>query len=320
MAGVPLPETRLYGPYNHGGRSYYQWMARGPPSSTTCSRCWTEMTTELDGYAAERLPICAALREVHRARAGRAHGWGERTAGLAALAARYGLGGRRDAPDSRRLLELMTQRSARADRDPRAPSRAGRPPGGLVGGARAGGGSRRPRCWPTSAPAPGFRGCRSPSRYPASRVVGRGRRGARRVPAHAIRRLPDHERRQRPQPGRGMDGGIGSCDVVTARALASLAVVAEYAAPLLRLGRRSGGMARAARPRRGGRGRARSGRPRARIGEIRPRDALPRRAAPPPARDVEGRGNARRVPAPPWHGPQAPAGAGRRSRGRLHAP
>ena len=24
-----LPETRLYGPYAHGGRSYYQWMARG---------------------------------------------------------------------------------------------------------------------------------------------------------------------------------------------------------------------------------------------------------------------------------------------------
>jgi hypothetical protein len=25
-----FPETRLYGPYHHGGRSYYQWMARGP--------------------------------------------------------------------------------------------------------------------------------------------------------------------------------------------------------------------------------------------------------------------------------------------------
>jgi hypothetical protein len=24
-----LPDTRLYGPYTHGGRSYYQWMARG---------------------------------------------------------------------------------------------------------------------------------------------------------------------------------------------------------------------------------------------------------------------------------------------------
>jgi hypothetical protein len=24
-----FPETRLYGPYHHGGRSYFQWMARG---------------------------------------------------------------------------------------------------------------------------------------------------------------------------------------------------------------------------------------------------------------------------------------------------
>jgi hypothetical protein len=25
-----LPESKLYGPYHHGGRSYFQWMARGP--------------------------------------------------------------------------------------------------------------------------------------------------------------------------------------------------------------------------------------------------------------------------------------------------
>lgn len=25
-----FPGSRLYGPYDHGGRSYYQWMARGP--------------------------------------------------------------------------------------------------------------------------------------------------------------------------------------------------------------------------------------------------------------------------------------------------
>ena len=24
-----FPDTKLYGPYHHGGRSYYQWMARG---------------------------------------------------------------------------------------------------------------------------------------------------------------------------------------------------------------------------------------------------------------------------------------------------
>lgn len=26
---VRFPNCRLYGPYHHGGRSYYQWMARG---------------------------------------------------------------------------------------------------------------------------------------------------------------------------------------------------------------------------------------------------------------------------------------------------
>lgn len=25
-----FPRSRLYGPYNHGGRRYYQWMIRGP--------------------------------------------------------------------------------------------------------------------------------------------------------------------------------------------------------------------------------------------------------------------------------------------------
>lgn len=26
-----VPGSRLYGPYHHGGRSYYQWMVRGEP-------------------------------------------------------------------------------------------------------------------------------------------------------------------------------------------------------------------------------------------------------------------------------------------------
>lgn len=25
-----LPDSKLYGPYDHSGRRYYQWMARGP--------------------------------------------------------------------------------------------------------------------------------------------------------------------------------------------------------------------------------------------------------------------------------------------------
>ena len=43
--------------------------------------------------------------------------------------------------------------------------------------------------------------------------------------------------------------GLGACDLVTARALAPLAVVAEYAAPLLMERRMARGLARTARPR-----------------------------------------------------------------------
>ena len=51
-----FPDTRLYGPYHHGGRSYYQWMARG----TTLVRDLLpllegELHGALDEYAAERL-------------------------------------------------------------------------------------------------------------------------------------------------------------------------------------------------------------------------------------------------------------------------
>ena len=56
-----FPESRLYGPYHHGGRSYYQWMARG----TTLVRDLLPMLEArldggLDGHAAERF---AEMRE-----------------------------------------------------------------------------------------------------------------------------------------------------------------------------------------------------------------------------------------------------------------
>src|SRR6185312_16982110 len=52
-----FPETKLYGPYHHGGRSYYQWMARG----TTLVRdvlplLETRLHAGLDGPAADRFP------------------------------------------------------------------------------------------------------------------------------------------------------------------------------------------------------------------------------------------------------------------------
>jgi hypothetical protein len=51
-----FPTTRLYGPYHHGGRSYFQWMARGR------ALVWevlplldSELVKGRDEYAAARL-------------------------------------------------------------------------------------------------------------------------------------------------------------------------------------------------------------------------------------------------------------------------
>ena len=67
-----LPGTRLYGPYHHGGRSYYQWMARGPVLvRELLPLLERELHRDLDGHAATRF---AAMREryaafIERARA-----------------------------------------------------------------------------------------------------------------------------------------------------------------------------------------------------------------------------------------------------------
>ena len=51
-----FPETKLYGPYHHGGRSYFQWMARGTCScGTCCPLLEAELHPGLDGHAAQRL-------------------------------------------------------------------------------------------------------------------------------------------------------------------------------------------------------------------------------------------------------------------------
>lgn len=51
-----FPDTRLYGPYHHGGRSYYQWMARG----TALVRDLLPLLEE--AFAAEPLDDHAASR------------------------------------------------------------------------------------------------------------------------------------------------------------------------------------------------------------------------------------------------------------------
>jgi hypothetical protein len=50
-----FPRTRLYGPYHHGGRSYYQWMARGTALvQDVLPLLEGRIQAGLDGYAAER--------------------------------------------------------------------------------------------------------------------------------------------------------------------------------------------------------------------------------------------------------------------------
>ncbi len=50
-----FPSTKLYGPYHHGDRSYYQWMARGPALvEDVLPVLDAELTADLDGHAHER--------------------------------------------------------------------------------------------------------------------------------------------------------------------------------------------------------------------------------------------------------------------------
>ena len=50
-----FPRSRLYGPYHHGGRSYYQWMARGRVLvEDLLPVLERDMSPALDGHAAQR--------------------------------------------------------------------------------------------------------------------------------------------------------------------------------------------------------------------------------------------------------------------------
>ena len=56
-----FPRSRLYGPYHHGDRSYYQWVARGPALVEDLLPVLEDLVVpELDAYAAARL---ADMRE-----------------------------------------------------------------------------------------------------------------------------------------------------------------------------------------------------------------------------------------------------------------
>jgi len=64
-----FPETRLYGPYSHGGRSYYQWMARGRTLvQDVLPLLEEELDDEIDGYAAGRFSAMCRRYEAYIAR------------------------------------------------------------------------------------------------------------------------------------------------------------------------------------------------------------------------------------------------------------
>jgi hypothetical protein len=51
-----FPRTRVYGPYHHGGRHYYQWMARGAAlAEDVLPLVETVLTEEIDAHVAERV-------------------------------------------------------------------------------------------------------------------------------------------------------------------------------------------------------------------------------------------------------------------------
>lgn len=55
-----FPGGRLYGPYHHGGRDYYQWMARGPFLRERLVPLVAAHRDLLDDYVAERFArMCA---------------------------------------------------------------------------------------------------------------------------------------------------------------------------------------------------------------------------------------------------------------------
>lgn len=50
-----FPRSRLYGPYHHGGRSYYQWMARGRVLvEDLLPILESELGADIDGHATQR--------------------------------------------------------------------------------------------------------------------------------------------------------------------------------------------------------------------------------------------------------------------------
>lgn len=58
-----IPQGKLYGPYNHGGRVYFQWMVRGPYLRDTLVPLIAGRLERLDDHATTRfLAMCDRYR------------------------------------------------------------------------------------------------------------------------------------------------------------------------------------------------------------------------------------------------------------------
>ncbi len=58
-----IPQGRLYGPYHHGGRDYYQWMIRGAYLRETLAPFLAAHLDLLDDHAASRFrAMCERYR------------------------------------------------------------------------------------------------------------------------------------------------------------------------------------------------------------------------------------------------------------------
>ena len=67
-----FPRTKLYGPYHHGGRSYYQWMARGQALvEDVLPILEAAITPDVDEHAAARIAAMRAAYAPEIARAER---------------------------------------------------------------------------------------------------------------------------------------------------------------------------------------------------------------------------------------------------------
>jgi 16S rRNA (guanine527-N7)-methyltransferase len=226
-----FPRARLYGPYHHDGRSYFQWMARGVAlAEDVLPVIESVLTEEIDAH------VSARIRDMRSAYADYfARYEGPVDGQVRALAGRYGL-----PPRARSQLSMILKTLAMDDRAPttvRAPEEAidAHLADSLVvldlDLVRL---ARRLADIGTGAGFPGL----------ALAVA---------LPQSEVRLVESQSKKcqflRRTVAAAGVDNalvvesraeewqeGLGAHDVVLARALAPAPVVLEYAAPLLALG------------------------------------------------------------------------------------